>query len=607
MGGPPDLEIAQGMLRGARERLAAGQLDAAASMAERARDLFHAAEAVGPACEAARLAAATRMRRGDLGGARALYEWVAEEGQADALAHEVALARTELGGIAEAAGDLRQALDEHIAAFSAAVSSDRVDLQAIARGNLGRLRQRSGELEAARADLEASRAGFLEAGVPSGAVNATICLGDLCRQEGHIDQARARFEQAQREAAELGHVRLESLAALNLGHAARDQGDRDAAARAFERAAELAERTREPLVVGGARLGLGLVLAEVGPIGPALTHFEAAEAVFLGAGNAQAAIAATVNAASLSCRLGDLHAGRERMIKAIEVLEVIGDGRGSHEVGLALAEVAVAMGQLGEAETLLERYADASRFATRLGRRRALLEARLAARALQIDSAVAALAEADHPSLQGSEAFGHRLAALEIGLLAGQRGVQGEAMALCDETDERENPREAAAGRTVAGLCAYWLDERELAREQLEEAVRLWRRVGETVGLAAALELQARLDLLDGGPLDVDALEPVEAVLREGGALDTADGIALLLRIHAHRQAVQRGELPEGADDLLELLGRRIRRIHRLGVWSDLHLIARLFGDAEAADEADALAADGAPAAPAWRFRDGVP
>lgn len=595
--------MARGLLRGARERMAAGQFDAAAGLAERARDLFHEHEAIGPSCEAARVAAATRMRRGDLGGARALYEWVAEEGAAGELAHEIALARTELGGIAEAIGDLRQALDEHQASSLAAERSERQDLIAIARGNLGRLRQRSGELDQARLDLEASRDGFLAAGVLGGAINATICLGDLCRQEGRLDDARQAFEQALAQADGAGSTRLASLAALNLGHVARDLGDRDRAARAFERAADLAEETGEALVIGGARLGLGLILADAGPIEPALQQFEAAESVFLASGNAQATIAATVNAASLSCRLGELQSGRERMVKALEVLGAIGDGRGEAEIGLALAEVAVAMGDLSSAQDYLERFAEAGRFATRLERRRTMLEARLDLRALLPESAAATLAGAEDPAASGSELFAYRMARIEVDLLLGERGVLEEAMVLADEADAGVAPREAAAAATLAGHCAAWLGVFDVAEARLGAAIRLWERTGERMGLAGALDALARVHILLGRQPETDRLVVLEAALRAGGAVDAADGIALTLALVDHLRAERADESPEDLGAMATPLAQRSRRGHRIGVWSDLHLIARVLDDLEAVEEADALAADGRPAAPAWRLR----
>ena len=87
--------------------------------------------AAGPdlqsACAAARMAAVARARRSDVGGARELYEWIAEEAEPAAMHGWAATARTELGSIAETLGDLHGALDQHERAAVAAGQAPRAD------------------------------------------------------------------------------------------------------------------------------------------------------------------------------------------------------------------------------------------------------------------------------------------------------------------------------------------------------------------------------------------------------------------------------------------------------------------------------------------------
>jgi tetratricopeptide (TPR) repeat protein len=621
MAAPAELEVAHGLLQSARVRASKGHFDAGARLAERARELFFAADAVAPAFEAARIAAELRARCGDLAGARELHEWVVEEGDRAERFSDVAQARSELGSIAEATGDLHRAVQEHDSAYIAASRSERPDLVAMARGNLGRLLQRQGDLRAARAHLEAARDGFRSAGVASGAINAMICLGDLERQLGQLSAARTTFLGAVGAAHDIGHDRLEALASLNLGHAARDLGEREAAVVAFERASELAGPIAEPLVQGGARLGLGLVLADNGPADIAYQHFEAAEAIFLSFGNVQTAVAATVNAAAIACRMGRLNEGHRRMRKALTTLEEIGDTRGEHEVGLALAEVALAMGHVDETHSLLARYDEPAIFGPRMVRRQQLLETRLAARALQVDLAVSLLqargadtaapsAEQDSAGQDGAqqaeltagESFALSMLRVEIGLLAGQRGVLDEAMSLAAGVEAHSAPREAAAAANIVGLVLLWLGELESALASFVHASSLWRRLGERIGLATALDGCARVQLLLGLSVELPELRELCDELRDGGATDSADGLALLIGVAQHAEAMQRGELPEELGVAADTLARRARRGNRLAVWADLHLIARVLEDDDAAEEAAELARASSPAAPMWAW-----
>lgn len=601
MGGAPELEVAKGLIANARQRLDANQLDAAMRLAERARDLFFGADDIQGACTGARLAAVARTRRGDLGGARELYEWIADEAASNDLQGWVATARTELGNLAEMTGDLLIARREHLAAEAAAGASGRDDLVAMTRGNLGRIRQRLGELDLAHADFLAALARFQAAGSAMGAINARICIGDVCRQLGRIDEASEAFDVAWSEARAVGHERLEALAALNVGHAARDLGRRDQATRAFARTLELGDSTGDQHLLGGGHLGLGLLLAETGPAEDALGQFEAAEKAFLAAGQVSNVVACAVNAAAITCRLGDLADGRARMERALEVLENVGDARGAAEVRLALAEVALAMSEATSAETFIAK-ANADDHGPRVQRRAGLLGLRLAMRAMEIETAhvlrtsVGGLGD----DLSVSERFALDLVEVELDLLTGARGVLDRAVGVADGLDAHTTPREAAAAAATIGSVALWLGAFDLAAERLDAAWRAWERLREPLGQAAVTDAQTRLALLTGGAVDVPALTARAGHLDALGAVDAAQSLRVLVAIAQLRD--QRAMTPEDreTDAVDAALLARVRSGHRLGLWSDLWLAATVLRDADFALEAEAMQRDLEIWAPAW-------
>ncbi len=601
MGGAPELEVAKGLIASARQRLDANQLDAAMRLAERARDLYFGADDVQGACTGARLAAVARSRRGDLGGARELYEWIADEAGHTDLQGWVATARTELGNLAELTGDLLIARREHLAAEVAAGASGRDDLIAMTRGNLGRVRQRLGELELALADFDAALARFQAAGSAMGAINARICIGDVCRQLGRIDEASAAFDQAWSEARAVGHERLEALAALNVGHAARDLGRRDQAARAFARTLELGEATGDEHLLGGGRLGLGLLLAETGPAEEALAQFEAAEQAFLAAGQLSNVVACAVNAAAITCRLGALADGRGRMERALSVLENVADARGAAEVRLALAEVALAMSEASSAESFIA-DANADEHGPRVQRRAGMLGLRLALRSMEIETALALRATVTGlgEDLSVSERFALDLIEVEIDLLTGTRGVLDRAVGVADGLDARTTPREAAAAAATVGAVALWLGAFDLAAEKLAHAARSWDQLREPLGQAAALDALTRLALLTGAAVDVPALAERAARLDDLGALDAAQSLRVLTAIAQVRDQRLASPEDDGTEAVDAALLARVRSGHRLGLWSDLWLAATVLRDADFAMEAESMQRELEIWAPAW-------
>ncbi len=598
-----DARLARSLLANARERLQADQLDVAGRLAERARDVFVDAGDLQSACAAARMAAVARARRSDVGGARELYEWIAEEAEPAAMHGWAATARTELGSIAETLGDLHGALQQHERAAQAAGFAHRADLVAMARGNLGRIRQRFGDLEQAQDDYEAARQGFLAAGSPLGAINALICLGDLCRQRARLDEAARIFAEAFAAAEREGQPRLAALAALNAGHAARDLGQRERATTMFDRTLEIGEYLKDPQLIGGGRLGFGLMLAESGPALEALAHFEAAEAAFQAAGTLPNAIACAVNAASIQCRLGHLEAGRARMEQARTLLQAVGDARGAAEVHLALAEVMVARGDVKAVRAMLQAV-DVAPHGPRLVRRAAWLRTRVALHGLCVADARAALTEAKALGEErtATEQFAIDLAELEMSVLTGERGVLERAMTLRLGDGKALGPREDAAATTIAGWVATWVGALDIGAEVLTEALGQWRQLGEPISIAAAEDMLARVTLLSRGQVDIEALRERSGQMRAAGASDVADSLAVTALLAACVASSAPGETPsEVARRLRQALRTRIAQGRLQGAWQDACFAAAVLGDVRWLREATSLEAGQGLSRPAWQ------
>jgi tetratricopeptide (TPR) repeat protein len=592
------------LFKQASGRFARGELAVALRLAGRARDVLTSTGDVDAACAAVSLEGRIHLRAGRQADALACFEQAREDAARRHLEARELSAMTEIGSVHELRGDLAAAVALHREVLARQRKRDDNLGIAVAAGNVGRLLQRLAPGRAREAEetddtepdartlLHEAMDRFETAGHAAGMANALICLGDLERASGDLDAAQAAFSQVA-HATEGRLEPLHAVAQLNLGHLLRDRGDVDGAVAAFSQSFALATRIGDEQGIARAALALAMARADTAPLAETAAAFAQVEARFRKLGLPAGEQTASVNRAAILCRMAQLREGRALLERARHRLRDQGDRLGVLEVGLALAEVHLTLGEAAAAEAELA-VTPASSCPGRLALRRNLLEIRIHLRQLHLQAAGDLLANLPRESLSQAERFAIGLVEAELG---GWRGDPGSE-ALLDEVMEQADgasPREAAAVRSGQASLAYLRGNLPAARVFAADAVERWWACAEPLPVVHALVLQARIDALDGLAVSQDALLQHMARMRDCGATDAALAIELLaaaLRLQAgDSQARQRVEAAVAA---LRQLGNELA-----AAWG-LALAARLTGDPAWRASVEATLASKGAALPGW-------
>lgn len=506
----------------------------AGRLAERARDLFMQSGEPAGACGAASMRGRIFLRQGKPEDAQTCFRWARQEAARRGLQGRELTAMTELGALYELAGDLQAAIATHREVLDRQRTRDDNLGIAVAAGNVGRLLPRLAPRgvdgpnplnEDARALLlEATRRFEVAESVP-GMVNAWICLGDLERAAGHLDLAEAAFRQVA-DKARGGLPLLHAVAELNLGHVLRDRGQISEALAAFAISRQAAQAAGDRQGVARARLATAMSLADDQPLATSEAEFASIEAEFQAIGQPGGVLLAAVNRAALLGRLGRLAEAWALLQAARQQLQGQGDRLGALEVSLAMAELALTMGDEPEARKWLDAVADAQ-CPPRLRIRRMLLETRLHVRRLELGKAAAVLATlAEQDIASAAERFGIALATCELATLQLDPSVPARLAEL--QQASALSPREATAVRAAIAADAFWRGDLQTARTLALAAAAEWRERGEPLPCIQALALAWRSQRLCAEPvLHADILAAVE-VAKTAGARDTQTGLELL-------------------------------------------------------------------------------
>jgi eukaryotic-like serine/threonine-protein kinase len=257
--------------------------DALAACAEGQR-LYAAAGDRSGVAEALTHAANVRFDRGDLPGARSLYE------QALATYREIGGRGAEAGVLNNIAvvlrsqGELDRArqLYEQVLVIARELGSR--DAEAIALNNLAGVMLRRGDLDGAAALFQQSLAIRHELGDAAGEAYALDNLGVALRRRGDLAGARRRHDEALAIRRRTGQ-RIGEVASLNnLGSVLLDQGDLAGARRQFEEALAGSRAIGSQTSSAFALFGLGEVLARQGKLEEARRDHQAALGLRTGLG-----------------------------------------------------------------------------------------------------------------------------------------------------------------------------------------------------------------------------------------------------------------------------------------------------------------------------------
>ncbi len=397
---------------------------------------------------------------------------------------------TELGATLELAGNTAEAIAAHREVLALSRQVRQPIKMGIACANIARLLPRMALPERRGAAIAEARALLREAGrvftalaKPRLAGNVLITLGDLERTAGNLLAARAALTDASTQAAQSGDSALAAAALLNLGYTERDLGDNRAASQHFGQSRVQAQRCNDRLADARAQLAEALLGSDAMSPQDAIVAFAAVEAAFVAIGHPQGALPATANRAAALSRTGRLADAARLLGKVHGQLKAAAERLGAAEIGLSLAELALARGDSAQCEKLIAQ-AVADRLPERLAHRLALLQARRAARSLDIAGCQAAVLEALHGEPTRGTRFSAALLQAQLDLWLGKPTALDALRGLAQQAAEA--PRESAAVQSALADALAWTGQTSAAAAAADRARAQWAALEEAAGVAGA-------------------------------------------------------------------------------------------------------------------------
>jgi tetratricopeptide (TPR) repeat protein len=296
-------------------------------------------------------------QRGDLEGAKKYYE------QSLAIARKI----SDLGSVGNATGNLaniyvsqghpaeaRKMYEESLAVHRQI--GDKVGIGA-ALANLGNLTFDAGDVAGARKMYEESAAKFEEAGQKSGLAQLSVLLGSLDYDQGDYAAAKASYAKALTSAKEIGDPATASDAETGLCSVARFEGDWAAARSHAENAIASAREGGEKKLVATAYFGLSGALLGAGDLAGSDKAASDGLAAARESGDKDIIATGLYDTAEAPFFRGDFAAAQKDYERSLALHQETTNGVAAAEAQLALAEVALQLGQAGRAAPLAQQAA----------------------------------------------------------------------------------------------------------------------------------------------------------------------------------------------------------------------------------------------------------
>lgn len=270
------LLTAQARLSECRALRNLGQVEAGQAACEAGRVLYAEAGDSSGVADALTQAANLRFDRGDLPGARQLYEQalttfrtLGNKGAEAGALNNIAVVLRRQGDGAAAVG-----LYEQVLALARETGNRYGEASTL--GNLGTLSTGRGELAKARDLLERSLTIRRELDDSAGVASALDNLGTVLRRQGDLVGARQRQEESLAARRKIGQKGGEAASLVGLGTTLLDQGDLAAAQQRFGESLALCKKLGNRSLEASARYGIAEVLARQGDLKGSLAAHEEA-------------------------------------------------------------------------------------------------------------------------------------------------------------------------------------------------------------------------------------------------------------------------------------------------------------------------------------------
>ncbi len=443
--------------------------------------------------------------------------------------------------------------------------------------------------------------------IPDTALVAAVAgnIGAAFLRAGSLDSAQTHLNRARTWARAVGDRRVEANAVVVLAGVSEDRGELAAAGEHYSRALALYERIGDTRGLAAGRNNLGLLAWTTGDLGEARRQFEAALVLNRRDGRDEAAATNLVNLAGLASlegdfarahrlyrdalaawrareawadaadalhglgqlelRRGDYPAAQAALLEALEIFDRTGPVASALAARRALAGALAARGELQAALDVLRDADDLAQ----AGGLDAAITGGIALTRADLAVQLNALAEAERLYLRAQRQYreagdpdGEAEARHGLGLLLLERDDYAGARALFESAlrTQEAGGHDRAAGltRLALGRVARAGGDTALARRHLVRAAAELERVGEPVGLAAALGEQAALEADRGMPASAEALYR-EALARLAGR--AAPEVAW--RLHAGLAQARRAR--GATDDAARALREAVAEVERAG------------------------------------------
>ncbi|HKI03481.1 MAG TPA: tetratricopeptide repeat protein [Thermoanaerobaculia bacterium] len=349
------LMVARARLLECRALRNLGRPDAALAACGEGRKLHAAAGDRSGVAEALTHAANVLYDRGDLPGARRLYEQALETGREIGNRGAEAGALNNIAVVLKSQGDLERArqLYQEVLAISREIGSR--GGEAYALNNLAGVLLRRGELDEAARLLGESLQIRREQQDRAGEAYALDNLGVALRRKGDLAGARRRHDEALAIRRRIGQKIGEVTSLNNLGSVLLDQGELSAARRSFASSLALCRQTGNKSASAYALFGLGEVLAREGNAGEARNRHEEALAIRDQLGEKGARAESRLALASVLLEAGDAVRGSDLARDAAVELGQQGATSGEALALAVSAGAAEARGDIAQAQAAIDR------------------------------------------------------------------------------------------------------------------------------------------------------------------------------------------------------------------------------------------------------------
>jgi CHAT domain-containing protein len=435
-------------------------------------------------------------------------------------------------------------------AFARAAAIDDSAGMGAALGNIGSAFLAEDRLDSAETYLARARVLAVSIGDIRVEANAVLGLAGVSDERGDLGAARDRIAQALSLGERIGDTRGAAAGLNNLGELAQRVGDLDEARRQFEAALALNRRDGRDDVAATNLVNLAGLASLAGDFGRAETLYRDALATWRAREQWADAAVALHGLGQLELRRGDYPAARVALREALAIYDRAGP---SPEAVATRRELAGALAAAGDLQGALDELRRAQRLAdsthapvaARAGL--ALARADLAVQLNALADAEQLYARAEFLYRQAGDPGGEAEAQQGRGVLFAARDNPVRAQALLESALRIQlgagAQRAAALTRLSLGSVARERGDTVAARRQLARAAADLERLGDAVGVAAALGDRAALEAMAGFPVAAESL--YRAAL---GQLEDRVAPEVGWRLHAGLALVLRAQgAPDGA------------------------------------------------------------